>query len=327
LIEKHLLLSEAMQKRDVAAVAEQQRLAEEIGSVDRLRLLVLLTYADVSAVGAGRMTAWRAAQLFSLYRTLLARIESGLDEPAGATAAGLNLLTPPARALLAGLPARYRWGRTPEEFEQDAALLERARTQGAAVRLAALSGAWHAVIAAADHPRLFADLAGALSSFGMEIVQCEAFTHQDGFAVDSFRFADPHRTLELNPPEQERLAETLRRAAAGRASATELLRRRAAPRLPARAASMPPAITFFDDVSGHATVVEVVARDRPALLHDLASAISREECDIRLVLVDTRAHKAMDVFYVTHAGAPLDPTRQASLRAALERACLDTRPL
>jgi [protein-PII] uridylyltransferase len=321
LIEKHLLLSEAMQSRDVASQEVQQWLARELESAERLRLLVLLTYADISAVGAGRMTAWRAAQLFSLYRTLHARLESGLDEPAANGAALLGSLSPAARSLLAGLPARYRWGRTAEDFEQDAPLLEQARAQGAAVRLSASDGAWQAVIAAADHPRLFADLAGALSSFGMEIVQCEAFTHQDGFAVDAFRFADPHRTLELNPPEQERLRETLLRAALGRVSAAELLRRRAAPRMPARAAGMPPAITFFEDLSGHATVVEVVAQDRPALLHDLAAALSSEGCDIRLVLVDTRAHKAIDVFYVTRAGAPLEEQQREALRNALERAC------
>ncbi|MFZ5925881.1 MAG: HD domain-containing protein [Acidobacteriota bacterium] len=321
LIEKHLLLSQAMQTRDVAALPVQQWLARELGTADRLRLLLLLTYADISAVGAGRMTAWRAAQLLSLYRTLHARIESGLDEPADNGEALLASLSHAARALLAGLPARYRWNRTAEDFELDAALLDRARTKGAAVRLISSGGAWLAVVAAADHPRLFADLAGALSSFGMEIVQCEAFTHQDGFAVDSFRFADPHRTLELNPPEQGRLTETLLQAAARRVSAAELLRRRAAPRMPSRAASIPPAITFSEDLAGHATVVEVVAQDRPALLHDLASAISAEGCDIRLVLVDTRAHKAIDVFYVTHAGAVLDPARQSSLRAALQRAC------
>ncbi|GIU77676.1 MAG: bifunctional uridylyltransferase/uridylyl-removing enzyme [Bryobacteraceae bacterium] len=321
LIGKHLLLSEAMQSRDVASEEVQQWLARELGSAERLRLLALLTYADISAVGAGRMTSWRAAQLFSLYRTLHARLESGLDEPASNGAALLDSLSPAARSLLAGLPARYRWGRTPEDFEQDAALLEKARAEGAAVRLSAADGAWQAVIAAADHARLFADLAGALSSFGMEIVQCEAFTHQEGFAVDAFRFADPHRTLELNPPEQERLMETLLRAALGRVSAAELLRRRAAPRLPARAAGMPPAITFFDDLSGHATVVEVVAQDRPALLHDLAAAISSEGCDIRLVLVDTRAHKAIDVFYVTRAGAPLGGEQREALRRALESAC------
>lgn len=321
LIGKHLLLSEVMQTRDVAAAQVQQWLAGEIGTADRLRMLVLLTYADISAVGAGRMASWRAAQLLSLYRTLHARIESGLEEPARNGAGLPASLSPAARALLAGLPARYRWGRTAEDFEQDASLLETARSKGAAVRLSCSDGSWSAVIAAADHPRLFAGLAGALSSFGMEIVQCEAFTHQAGFAVDSFRFADPHRTLELNPPEQERLAETLAGAACGRASAAELLRRRAAPRLPARAAAMPPAITFLEDLAGHATVVEVVAQDRPALLHELASAISAEGCGIRLVLVDTRAHKAIDVFYVTHAGAPLDAARQASLRASLERAC------
>jgi len=321
LIDKHLLLSEAMQSRDVASEEVHRWLAAETGTADRLRLLALLTYADISAVGAGRMTAWRAAQLSSLYRTVHARLETGLDEPASNGAELLAILSPAARALLAGLPARYRWGRAPEDFEHDARLLEQARAERAAVRLSFADGAWHAVVAAADHVRLFADLAGTLSSFGMEIVQCEAFTHHDGFAVDSFRFSDPHRTLELNPPEQERLSQTLLRAAAGQVSAAELLRRRAARRIPSRAAGIQPAITFFEDLSGHATVVEVVAQDRPALLHDLAAAISAEGCDIRLVRVDTRAHKAIDVFYVTRDGAPLDPQRQDSLRGVLERVC------
>lgn len=322
LIEKHLLLSQAMRSRDIAAVETQRWLAAEAATADRLRMLVLLTYADVSAVGAGLMTAWRAAQLLSLYRTLHARIESGLDEPAGNGAELLERLSPGAQALLRGLPGRYRWGRTEADFEQDAGLVEEARSRPAAARLAHAGGVWSARVAAADHPRLFADLAGALSSFGMEIAQCEAFTHVDGYAVDVFRFTDPHRTLELNPPEQERLKETMLRAAAGKVSAAELLRRRAPRRAPRQAAAPAPAITFTRDLSGQATVIEIVAQDRPALLHDLAAALSSAGCDIRLVLVDTRAHKAIDVFYVTLNGRPLEDGDTARLRDSLATACL-----
>lgn len=321
LIGKHLLLSEAMQTRDIASSETQRWLAREAGTADRLRMLVLLTYADVSAVGAGRMTAWRAAQLLSLHRTLHARIESGLDEPADNGAELLERLSPAARALLEGLPARYRWGRGPEDFEQDAKLAEEAQQRKAAARITPEEGAWAARVAATDHPRLFADLAGALSSFGMEIVQCEAYTHSGGLAVDVFRFEDPHRTLELNPPEQEGLRDTLERAAAGRVSAAELLRRRAPRRAPRQAAALAPAITFSEDLSGQATVAEVVAQDRPGLLHDLAAALSAAGCDIRLVLVDTRAHKAIDVFYVTLGGRPLTEEEITRLRGSLARAC------
>ncbi|MCX7604738.1 MAG: HD domain-containing protein, partial [Bryobacteraceae bacterium] len=319
LIENHLALSAAMQSQDLADPEVQARLAHQMGAIERLRLLTLMTYADINAVSPKQMTAWRASRLLSLYRTLYARLEGELDRPGEAPQdTGWSAA---ARALLAGLPERYRWSRNAEEIEQEALLLEAARNSGAAVSLSGVHGAWRAVIAAADHPRLFATLAGAISAHGMDILECEAFTHEAGFAVDAFLFADPHRTLELNPPEQERLRDTLRRAALGQVSAGHLLRRRPMPRLPASAAREAPAVTILPDQSGRSTVVEVVAQDRPALLHDLALAISEAGCDIRLALADTRGHKAIDVFYVSRRGAPLGEAEAALLRQRLEKAC------
>jgi len=319
LIRNHLLLSQAMQRADLADPAVLEPLARRIQTVEQLRLLVLMTYADISAVGPGMMTAWRLSRLISLYRTLYARLEGELDRLEEGPGAGA--WSADARMLMEGLPARYRWSRTPAEIESEARLFAAVQRSGAEVSLSFSHGTWRAVILAADHECLFACLAGAISAHGMEILECEAFTHQAGFAVDVFRFADPHRTLELNPPEQERLAETLRRAALGQIAVEPLLRRRPLRPVPAPAAADPPAITISTDVAGKSTVIEVVAWDRPALLHDLAVAISGFGCDIGLVLADTRGHRAIDVFYLTRGGRPLDEAAALALRERLERAC------
>jgi [protein-PII] uridylyltransferase len=79
-------------------------------------------------------------------------------------------------------------------------------------------------------------------------------------------------------------------------------------------------VAFDSDASATATLVEIVAEDRPGLLYDLASAISTAGCNIEVVLIDTQAHKAIDVFYLTAAGKKLDTQRQSELQSALQRA-------
>ncbi len=302
LIENHLVLSAAMQSQDLADPEVQARLARQVGTIERLRLLVLLTWADISAVSPKQMTPWRASRLLSLYRTLYARLEGELDSPEEAPQEGA--WSDDARTLLGGLPRRYRWSRAPEDIERDAALLAAARRSGAAVSLSAVHGGWRASVVVADHPRLFATLAGTISAHGMNIVECEAFTHSEGFAVDTFLFTDPHRTLELNPPEQERLRETLRRAALGEISAGQLLRRRPLPRLPARAAAEPVAVTVFPDLSGRSTVIEVAAPDRPALLYDLGAGDLRSPAATSAWRWPTRAATGPSTSSTSHAAAP-----------------------
>ena len=84
---------------------------------------------------------------------------------------------------------------------------------------------------------------------------------------------------------------------------------------------MRPSVAFDDEASEAATLIEIVAEDRPGLLYDLASAISSEGCDIEVVLIDTEAHKAIDVFYVRANGSKLPPPRQERLAAALRKVC------
>jgi [protein-PII] uridylyltransferase len=130
------------------------------------------------------------------------------------------------------------------------------------------------------------------------------------------------RTLELNPTEADRLRATTERVLAGKTDVRELLRNRPKPVLPSRKARIPATVSFVSEASRTATLVEIVAEDRPGLLYDLASAISSNGGNIEVVLIDTQAHKAIDVFYVTAEGKKLGPEKRQLLAAALKKACV-----
>jgi len=164
-------------------------------------------------------------------------------------------------------------------------------------------------------------MAGTLAGFGMNILRAEAFSNRRGQVLDTFVFADPSRTLELNPTEVDRLRVTAERVILGKTDVQDLLRNRPKPRPPSGKTRIPATIRFDTEASETATLIEIVAQDRPGLLYDLASAISGGGGDIEVVLIDTQAHRAIDVFYVTVGGKKLAVEKQASMGEALRQAC------
>jgi [protein-PII] uridylyltransferase len=155
----------------------------------------------------------------------------------------------------------------------------------------------------------------------MNIVKAEAFSNRRGLILDTFTFEDPMRTLELNPTEVDRLRVATERAIAGKTDVKGLLRNRPKPTPPSRKARVPATVSFNSESSASATLVEVVAEDRPGLLYDLASKISSAGCNIEVVLIDTEAHKALDVFYLTCQGKKLTPEKQTELKQAIASVC------
>jgi [protein-PII] uridylyltransferase len=115
----------------------------------------------------------------------------------------------------------------------------------------------------------------------------------------------------------DRLRSIVERAISGKTDVRDLLRNRPGPQLPSRKARIPGRVVFDGDASQTATLVEIVTEDRPGLLYDLASAMSASGANIEVVLIDTQAHKAIDVFYVTSGGAKLTPDVQEKLGTAL----------
>ncbi len=316
LIEHHLDLSAVMNARDLNDPTTARSLADRIGTIERLKLLTVLTYADISAVNPGAMTPWRLDRLWQTYLSthheLVRELETERiqDVPGG---------LPEPAAFIKGFPVRYLRTHTPAEIEAHIQLRELSRPTGVAVQIDHLSGVYRVTIVARDMPFLFASLAGAISSFGMDIVKAEAFSNSKGLILDTFLFADSKRTLELNPPEMERLQETLEGVAQGKLDVDTLLRGRPAPARPKRR-TVRSGVHFDSETCETATLVEIIAEDRPRLLYDLAATISSAGCNIDVVLIDTEGHRAIDVFYVASDGKKLTPEIQALLeRKLLER--------
>ncbi len=168
-----------------------------------------------------------------------------------------------------------------------------------------------------DRPSLFASMAGALAAWGMNIVTADAFSNSQGFVVDSFRFTDTFRTLELNEVERTRFVESVRGVMSGETSLDLLLAgRQRAPRKHPKVV-VDTRIDFDDAASTHSTLLQIVAQDTPGLLRALSATLASHGCNIEVALIDTEGEMAIDVFYLTLRGLKLDPTLESTLRRTL----------
>jgi [protein-PII] uridylyltransferase len=316
LVEHHLDLSAVMNSRDLNDPATAEYLAAKVETIEYLKQLTLLTYSDISAVNPDAMTPWRLEQLWRTYIVTYRELTRELDTERIHT----NLVDEKSD-FLDGFPTRYLRTHTEEQIREHMELARKSKVIGVASDLRRGEGTYVMVVVTSDRPFLFASLAGALSSFGMNILKAEAFSNSHGLALDTFTFSDPMRTLELNPMEADRLKHIVHRAALGKEDILKLLKGRAKPALPPRSSWPRPTVAFDSEASNDATLVEIVAEDRPGLLYDFASTFSAAGCSIDVVLIDTEAHKALDVFYVTKEGRKLDDIVQADLKSQLLAVC------
>jgi [protein-PII] uridylyltransferase len=314
LISAHLEMSSTMNGRDLSDPATVRDVAASTGTVEQLKLLTLLTYGDISAVNPAAMTPWRRQLLWNLYTATYAELTRELTVRTSLPDTQTN---PDLRVFLEGLPPRYLRTHDQAEIEDHLRLDREGRERGVAASLTK-SAAWVLSIVADDRPFLFASIAAVLSSFGFNILKAEAFSNAHGKVIDTFTFADPSRTLDLNPDEVPHVTRTVIKAIKGEISVEQLLSRR--PRVKPDAHALAAARASFDNgVSPSATLIQLTTQDRPGLLYDVAALISKQGGNIEVVLVSTEAKKAIDVFYVTKAGQKLSETDARELTDAVAK--------
>ncbi len=275
------------------------------------------------------MTPWRLEQLWRVHamgsEQLTRELATDRIHDTSSPSSG-DSFSPELVQFLEGFPKRYLRTHTREDIERHFSLEKKSKTVGVGIEITQDAGAYLLSVVAPDQPGLFACLCGALASFGMNIVRAEAASNAHGSVLDLIRFTDPIRTLELNPGEVNRLQWTIECVVRGSMEVTDLLKRRRALRRPTSEATILPTVRFNNEASDSSTLIDFVGEDRPGLLYDLASALHQNGCNIEVVMIDTEAHKALDVFYVTREGGKLDESAEERLRADLIRAASPVRP-
>jgi [protein-PII] uridylyltransferase len=322
LIGHHLDLSLVMNGRDLEDPATARFLTSQVHTQEDLRRLALLTYADISAVNPTAMTPWRLEQLWRVYALGLEQLtrELASDRIHDHLFAAGDPFSERLAAFLDGFPRRYVRTHSREQIGHHLQLAAISKKEGVAVEITREAGAYLMAVLTHDRPGLFASLCGVLASFGMNIVKGEASSNAQRCILDLIRFTDPLHTLELNPEEVNRLQWTVECVVRGSVQVSDLLKRRRPARRPASDATIVPSVRFNNEASDYATLIDFVGEDRPGLLYDLASAISAAGCNLEVAMIDTEAHKALDVFYVTRESGKLDESELEQLQADLLKA-------
>ncbi|HXQ14115.1 MAG TPA: [protein-PII] uridylyltransferase [Caulobacteraceae bacterium] len=339
IVEHHLVMSDFAQKRDVTDPATVAAFARVVENPERLRLLLVLTVADIRAVGPGVWNGWKGQLMRELYGATETLFRGGrMSDATGVARRRLEAIAYDGRtALVAADPEARTWATAMEDAyfaaftaaEQMAhfALAREAEHHGGAsaeARIAADRNVAEVLVAAKDREGLFADLAQAFASLGGNVVGARIFTSSRGEALDAFYVQNVAGQPfgHESPRTLARLVEALEAAALGRPP--ELAPRKAADLTRTAAFAIAPAVTIDNDASADATVIEVSGRDRPGLLAALARILAEAELSIQSAHIDNYGERAVDAFYVvTRKGKLTEPQRTAAVRARLLEALED----
>ncbi len=319
LIKNHLEMSAMLQRRDIFDPETARAMAGVTGTPDRLKMLTLLTYADIKAVNPEALTPWKAEMLWRLYTVASGYLNRSVDDDRIPAPAGN------ADEFLAGFPRRYQAMHSAEEISAHAEMAGNLSAHPVQVQIAQRGHSWELTVVAADRPRLFASVTGVLASWGMSIMKADAFSNAAGIVLDVFRFTDLYKTLELNPGEADRLRRDVSHVLQGKLDLATLLASRRQPAASAPKVRVATQVRFDQASSSHSTLLEIVTADRPGLLYDVASKLAEAGCNIEVALIDTEGHKAIDVFYLTAYGGKLEPAVERQLREKLQSLAADER--
>jgi [protein-PII] uridylyltransferase len=326
LIGSHLEMS-AQLRRDIFNPETVAAFAEKMGTPERLKMLCLLTYADIKAVNPEALTPWKAENVWQLYigaanylnRSADQRVHGDVNNEKLARLRSLAPVTGARfRDFVEGFPQRYLLVHSAEEVMRHMEMAEQFGHDPVQVDLKRGRHWYELTLVTKDRPSLFATLTGVLAAWGMNIVKANAFSNQAGTVVDSLYFTDRFRTLELNLSEWGRFKKSIAAVLAGDADLDRMLRDRQRGEKHVKAkVVVETRIDFDDECSSTSTLLQVIAQDRPRLLHRVSSCLSRQQCNIEIAMIDTEGQMAIDTFYLTSEGDKLPLALQKKVEKAL----------
>ena len=310
LVRWHLIMSATAFKRDLSDFKTILDFAGHVQSPERLRMLLLLTIVDIRAVGPGVWNGWKRQLLADLYDATeevlrLGHKQRGRTERIAAKQEELAQLLRWDEARMAAFRKRMTesyWIAEPADvLERNARQIDAAGDAQLSVEAQVYPerGATLVTVYAADHPGLFYRIAGAIHVAGGNIIDARIHTTRDGMALDNFLIQDPLGRPFDEEARLNRIKATIADALANRAKLQDRLKAKPLVRPRAEAFAIEPNVLIDNNASNRFTVVEINARDRPALLFHLAYALFQSKVTIHSAHVATYGERAVDTFYLT----------------------------
>ena len=332
LVRTHLTMSATAFKRDLADWKTITDFVATVESVERLRQLTLLTIVDIRAVGPGTWNGWKRQLLHELYdaaeeRLRLGHAQHGREERVAAKKRRVAERLGKAGKLVDGVGKQLGdayWIAEPEDIIA-MNLVQMDANKGTPLAIAteydAARAATLVMVLAADHPGLFYRIAGGIHLAGGNIIDARIHTARNGMAVDNFLVQDPLGRPFMEESQLARLKTMITDALANRVKLVPQLAARPLARPRADAFEVRPRVEFDNQASNRFTVVEVSARDRPALLNRLARALFEGKLIVHSAHIATYGERAVDTFYVTDLlGEKIEP---GARQKAVEKRLMD----
>src|SRR5215475_2809273 len=334
-VKNHLEMSKIILRRDFSDQDVVRQFADVVGNIEDLRMLCLMTYADMKAVNNEVVTPWKEDLLWQLYVETYNQLTLGLADDQYTQQPALesditeiakllprNISAQDVRDFLDGFPRQYLKN-TPKKQIADHFLLSRKLVDRPMVMHLGLNDSvYDLLVMTADRPALFSKITGVLSYFGMNIVRAQAFSNRHGTIFDLMSFEDASHYFEKNPSEVDQFARVLTDVVGGTVQLNVLLERKFKSVVfkQKKGLSVPTAIHFDDEFSKRCTIMEIVAQDAFGLLYRMASVIASHGCNIEVALITTEGHRALDVFYITKQGKKLEAEVEEQLKGGISTA-------
>ncbi len=296
LVEHHLSMSLFAQSRDLNDPKTIRDFAALVQSRERLKLLLILTVADIRAVGPGVWTGWKGQLLRTLYfetepllgggHTSLTRTER-MAQAQNALRARLSDWPKHDLERFIERHAPSYWLRTDlDVIVEHAKLIREAEAQGKslATRIStdAFRGVTEITLLAPNHPRLLALVAGACAGAGANIMDAQITTTRDGVALDTIHLEREFDHAEDEERRAKRIADTIERLLRGDARLADVVSAKRKPKPRLSAFTVEPQVVIDNTLSDALTVIEINGLDRSGLLYDVTQEISRPQSRYRV---------------------------------------------
>ena len=328
LVEFHLIMSQTAQSRDVSDPRTIATFTGIVQTIERLKLLLILTICDIKAVGPGVWNGWKGQLLRALYwesETVLAGGHTASERDARIQAARDSLraaLPDWSDETFATYAQRHNvayWSKVDLERQvRHARLLQKADATGQRFQTDICTNAFQGVteitVLALDHPRLLSIVTGACAAAGANIAEAQIFTTSDGLALDSIYLSRAFERDEDELRRAEKVATHIIKALKGEIRLPDVVASRAAQTRRNTTFEVAPNVNIDNHLSAKSTVVEVTGLDRPGLLYELTTEIGKLNLNITSARITTYGEKAVDVFYVTDlTGSKISQSSRQSL--------------